>query len=177
MDDCWTWAVEDMFAYAVALTPDRAHAIQMNFMGELDAELAVSVLSFARERSVEVLSAAPFAVLEGYTDATAADIQVALARLSSAGPRFAVLGRGPPPLHPGVRRRLRRPGRGVPRRWPRPRVRVPVPAAAGRGRRRLPQLPRRRQPLADRLRVAPHGTRAMSDDPFAGTVVPVTDAT
>jgi hypothetical protein len=67
MDDCWTWAVEDMFAYALALTPDRAHAIQMNFMGELDAELAVSVLSFARERGVEVLSAAPFAVLEGYT--------------------------------------------------------------------------------------------------------------
>jgi hypothetical protein len=67
MEDAWTWAVEDMFAYALALTPDRAHAIQINFMGALEADLAVSVLSFARDRSGEVLSAAPFAVLEGYT--------------------------------------------------------------------------------------------------------------
>lgn len=67
MDDAWTWGVEDMFAYALALTSDRAHAIQVNFEGELDTELAVSVLSFARDRSPEVLAAAPFAVLEGYT--------------------------------------------------------------------------------------------------------------
>ena len=67
MDDCWTWAVEDMFSYALALTTDKAHAVQINFLGEMDEELARSVLSFARERSAEVLAAAPFAVLEEYT--------------------------------------------------------------------------------------------------------------
>jgi hypothetical protein len=64
--DAWTWSLSTMFTYGLALTPDGAHAVQMNVRGEADEELMASVLSFARERSTEVLAAVPFAVLEGY---------------------------------------------------------------------------------------------------------------
>lgn len=67
MEDCWTWSAGRMFSYALALTADGAHAIQLNAMGELDTELAVDVLAFARERTVQVLSAVPFAVLDNYS--------------------------------------------------------------------------------------------------------------
>ncbi|GLZ02087.1 hypothetical protein [Actinoplanes sp. NBRC 103695] len=67
LDDSWTWSTGRMFSYALALTTDKAHAVQINVKGELDTGMAVSVLSYAREHSPQVLSAAPFAVLEGWT--------------------------------------------------------------------------------------------------------------
>ncbi|GIG86247.1 hypothetical protein [Plantactinospora endophytica] len=67
IQDAWTWSLGTMFSYGLAITPDGGHAVQMNMRGEGDEELLTSVLSFARERSTEVLAAVPFAVLEGYT--------------------------------------------------------------------------------------------------------------
>jgi hypothetical protein len=67
MDACWTWSIPNMFTYGLALTTDGAHAVQMNIRGEADEELMISVLSYAREHSAEVLAAVPFAVLEGFT--------------------------------------------------------------------------------------------------------------
>jgi hypothetical protein len=49
--------------------------VQMNVRGKGDEELMVSVLSFARERSAEVLAAVPFAVLEGYKPPADSDYQ------------------------------------------------------------------------------------------------------
>ncbi|MBM2620874.1 hypothetical protein JIG36_35775 [Actinoplanes sp. LDG1-06] len=66
LTDAWTWTMGVRFAYGLALTPDGGHAVQMNVRGEADLELMASVLSYARERSSEVLAAVPFAVLDGY---------------------------------------------------------------------------------------------------------------
>jgi len=65
LDDSWTWSLGP-FTYALALTADGAHAVQLNARGEYDEELVAAVLSVARRRTTEVLSAAPFAVLDGF---------------------------------------------------------------------------------------------------------------
>jgi hypothetical protein len=73
--DAWTWTLGTMFTYGLALTTDGGHAVQMNVRGEGDDDLTASVLSFARDRSAEVLAAVPFAVLDGYQPPAGSDYQ------------------------------------------------------------------------------------------------------
>ncbi|MEU7906327.1 hypothetical protein [Actinoplanes sp. NPDC049118] len=66
IEDAWTWPLSTMFTYGLALTSDGAHAVQMNMRGAGDEQLLTDVLSFARDRSTEVLAAVPFAVLDDF---------------------------------------------------------------------------------------------------------------
>lgn len=65
LDRCWTWSA-GWFHFALALTPDGDHALQVNCRDDLDLNLMVAVLAFARERGDAVMAAAPLAVLEGF---------------------------------------------------------------------------------------------------------------
>jgi hypothetical protein len=64
IQDAWIWTLSTMATYGLALTSDGGHAVQMNVRGEGDEELMAGVLSFARERSAEVLAAVPFGLPE-----------------------------------------------------------------------------------------------------------------
>ncbi len=66
LDGCWMWSA-GRFHFTLALTPEGGHAIQLNCRGDLDLDLVVAVLAFARARTDAVLAAAPLAVLEGFT--------------------------------------------------------------------------------------------------------------
>lgn len=66
LDDCWVWPA-GRFHFVLAQTAGGGNALQLNCRGELDLELAVAVLAFARARTEAVLAAAPLAVLEGFT--------------------------------------------------------------------------------------------------------------
>jgi hypothetical protein len=70
LDDCWLWPA-GRFHFALALTSDGGHALQLNCRGALDLDLVVAVLGFARDRTEAVLAAAPLAVLEGFTSPSA----------------------------------------------------------------------------------------------------------
>ena len=70
LDGCWTWSA-GRFYFALALTAEGGHAMQLNCRDVLDLDLVVTVLAFARARSEAVLAAAPFAVLEGFTSPSA----------------------------------------------------------------------------------------------------------
>jgi hypothetical protein len=70
LDACWTWSA-GRFYFAIALTAEGAHAMQLNCRNALDLNLVVTLLAFARVRSEAVLAAAPFAILEGYTSPSA----------------------------------------------------------------------------------------------------------
>lgn len=70
LDGCWTWS-DPGFHTTVALTADGGHALQLNNRDDLDLALVVAVLAFARERTEDVLAAAPFAILEGFTSPSA----------------------------------------------------------------------------------------------------------
>lgn len=63
LDDCWTWSTGGRFHFTLALTADGVHALQVSCRDYLDPELVIQVLRCARERSFEVLNAAPVAVL------------------------------------------------------------------------------------------------------------------
>lgn len=66
LESCWTWSA-GRFHYTLALAADGAHALQVNCRDEMDTDLVVAVLGFARARTDVVLSAAPFAVMEGFS--------------------------------------------------------------------------------------------------------------
>jgi hypothetical protein len=70
LDGCWIWPA-GRFHFALALTADGGHALQVNCRDALDLELVVAVLSFARAHTETVLAAAPLAVLEGFTSPSA----------------------------------------------------------------------------------------------------------
>jgi hypothetical protein len=70
LDDCWIWSA-GRFHFALALTADGDRALQVNCRDALDVELVIAVLAFARARTETVLSAAPLAILEGFSSPSA----------------------------------------------------------------------------------------------------------
>jgi hypothetical protein len=70
LDGCWTWS-GGKFHFTLALTADGKHAMQLNCRGEMDLELVLSVLSFARDHSETVISAAPMIAIEGFSSPSA----------------------------------------------------------------------------------------------------------
>jgi len=70
LDACWTWSVPG-FDFFLAQAADGEHALQLNVRGDLDLELTLAVLAFARVHTESVLAAAPVAVLEGFTSPSA----------------------------------------------------------------------------------------------------------
>src|SRR5262245_6543823 len=84
LDGCWTWSAA-RFYFTLALTAEGSHAIQLNCRDVLDLNLVVAVLAFARARTEAVLTAAPFAVLEGFTSPSAAPFNSVAAVIPAVG--------------------------------------------------------------------------------------------
>jgi len=70
LDGCWTWGAGG-FYFTLALTADGNHAMQLNCRDELDLDLVVATLAFARAHTDTVLSAAPMVAVEGFTSPSA----------------------------------------------------------------------------------------------------------
>jgi hypothetical protein len=70
LEECWLWPA-GRFHFALALTADGGHALQLNCRDTLDLDLVTAVLAFAREHTETVLAAAPFAVVEGFASPSA----------------------------------------------------------------------------------------------------------
>lgn len=70
LDACWIWSA-GRFHFVLAHAADGEHAFQLNCRDDLDLELTLAVLAFARARTDAALAAAPLAVLEGFTSPSA----------------------------------------------------------------------------------------------------------
>lgn len=56
LPDAWAWSPNPRFHFTAALTTDKEHAVQSNVRDGYDADLVRAVLSFARDRSDEILA-------------------------------------------------------------------------------------------------------------------------
>lgn len=56
LPDAWHWSPNPMFHFAAALTSDKEHVLQVNARGSYDEDLVRALLSFARDRSEEILA-------------------------------------------------------------------------------------------------------------------------